>query len=324
MKALITGANGFVGKHLTELLIGKGYEVWGSTRGNYSKTYTDDNKFVTTVSLDLASEREILNLINLVKPDHIYHLAGKSNVKESWDNKLTTFEVNVNFTINLLEAVRKSSVANQVRVLTIGSSEEYGRVAEADMPIKETTPLNPISPYGISKVTVSMLAKHYYEAYGMQVIHARPFNHIGPGQGLGFVTSDFAKQIVDIEKGLIKPIIHVGNLESERDFTDVRDIVKAYELLVNLGDVGKIYNICSGMPTPIKEILNIFIDLSSCKAIEVKEDLNRMRPSDFPLYIGNPKVINQTVKWINSIPLSESLLDILNYWRVKVDSCEEF
>jgi GDP-4-dehydro-6-deoxy-D-mannose reductase len=324
MRALITGANGFVGKHLTELLIGKGYEVWGSTRGNYSKTYNDDNKFVTTVSLDLAEEREILNLINLIKPDHIYHLAGKSNVKDSWDNKLTTFEVNVNFTINLLEAVRKSAVANQVRVLTIGSSEEYGRVAEADMPIKENTPLNPISPYGISKVTVSMLAKHYYEACGMQVIHARPFNHIGPGQSLGFVTSDFAKQIVDIEKGLIKPVIRVGNLESERDFTDVRDIVKAYELLASLGDIGEIYNVCSGMPTRIKEILNKYINLSSCKTIEVKEDPNRMRPSDLPLYIGNPTEIRKKTDWINAISLDESLSDILKYWRTKVDSCEEF
>jgi GDP-4-dehydro-6-deoxy-D-mannose reductase len=319
MNALITGVTGFVGKYLAQHLINKGYQVWGTTRSSAQFLKND----VIHVNIDLDDEEKLTNLINHIKPDYIFHLAGLSSVKLSWENKQDTFQANVIKTICLLEAIRKSTVSKTVKVLTIGSSEEYGLVDITEMPLDETTLLRPISPYGISKATVFMIAQQYFNSYKLNVIHARPFNHIGPGQDIGYVTSDFAKQIAQIEKGLISPVINVGNLESERDFTDVRDIVIAYELIISLGDIGKVYNVCSGKPASIKAILNKYIELSSCKTIEVKEDANRMRPSDFPLYIGDPTEIKLKTNWSNSISLDESLINILDYWRLKVDSSEE-
>ncbi|KRE51060.1 GDP-mannose 4,6-dehydratase [Paenibacillus sp. Soil724D2] len=321
MRALITGVTGFVGKHLSAYLINQGYKVWGITRKS-SPTSVYING-INLVSVDLDKEAEMTDLIDLIKPDYIFHLAGWSSVRLSWANAHSTFESNVLNTICLLEAIRKSTVSKLVKVLTVGSSEEYGQVDTTEMPINENSNLKPISPYGISKATVSMLAKQYFDAYNLQIIHVRPFNHIGPGQGEGFVTSDFAKQIVQIENGQISPNISVGNLESERDFTDVRDIVASYELLLRIGEIGKIYNVCSGRPVPIKVILKKFIELSSCKEIKTIEDPNKMRLSDFPCYIGDPTKIKTRTNWTNSIRLDQSLLDILNYWRKELSISKE-
>lgn len=318
MKALITGVTGFVGKYLSQHLISKGYQVWGTTRKSSPNTLL--NSKIKLLNIDLDDVGKITASINLIKPDYIYHLAGFSSVKLSWENKQSAFEANVLKTICLLEAIRKSTVSKSVKILTVGSSEEYGQVEVTEMPIKESTPLKPISPYGISKATVYMLVQQYINSYDLQIIHARPFNHIGPGQGLGFVTSDFGKQIAEIEFGLKPPVIHVGNLESERDFTDVRDIVAAYELILKYGDIGKVYNVCSGQPVSIFKILNKYISFSYCKNIEIKKDPNRMRPSDFPIYIGDPGELKIKTNWVNSISLDESLINILNYWRKEINS----
>jgi GDP-4-dehydro-6-deoxy-D-mannose reductase len=315
MRALITGVTGFVGRYLAEHLLSKGIEVWGTTRAGSPDLYID--KRVQLIKTNLSDEQEIYSWIEEISPDHLYHLAGQSSVKLSWEKKVETFEANVNKTVHLLEAVRKSSTAKSVKVLTVGSSEEYGRVAPNEIPIKEETPLQPISPYGISKATVSMLAKHYYNTYGLQIIHARPFNHIGPGQGLGFVTSDFAKQVAEIEKGTIPSMIKVGNLSAKRDFTDVRDIINAYYLLLVSGTFGEIYNVCSNRPIAIMDILNWYINNSHNHSIDIEQDIDKMRPSDIPLHYGIVDKLNFHTNWKTTISLEQSLNDILNYWRNK-------
>jgi GDP-4-dehydro-6-deoxy-D-mannose reductase len=315
MRALITGVSGFVGRYLAAHLLSEKIEVWGTTRADSPDLYIDNR--VQFIKVDLNDEQEIMSWIERIRPDHIYHLAGQSSVKLSWENKIETFDANVNKTIHLLEAVTKSSIAENVRVLTVGSSEEYGKVDNHEVPIKEETPLRPISPYGISKATVSMLAKHYYNAYGLQIIHARPFNHIGPGQGLGFVTSDFAKQVAVIEAGLSSNSIRVGNMTAQRDFLDVMDIVRAYFELIRLGQPGQIYNICSGKPIEISYILDFYLR-HTVKLVEVDQDPTLMRPSDVPIYYGSLNKLENETGWKASISLDESLMKILTYWREKI------
>ncbi|MFX3632175.1 MAG: GDP-mannose 4,6-dehydratase [Candidatus Pristimantibacillus sp.] len=313
MRALITGVTGFVGGYLARHLLNMDYEVWGTSRDG--SCATNFGSKLKVVSMDFNEVDEVIETLNLIKPDFIYHLAGQSSVKLSWSNVQDTFDANVSKTICLLEAVRKSDIAQSVKILTVGSSEEYGRVEESDMPINESTLLRPISPYGITKATVHMLVQQYVNSYQLQIIHARPFNHIGPGQSLGFVTSDFAYQVAQIEKGVMKPEIHVGNLEAQRDFTDVRDIVVAYEMLMKSGEIGNVYNVCSGKPVVIKDILLKNIEMSLNNNIKVIEDPTKMRPSDIPLYMGDPTKITKSTNWTSSISLEESLIGILNYWR---------
>ncbi|WP_169083612.1 GDP-mannose 4,6-dehydratase [Paenibacillus sp. PL91] len=320
MRALITGITGFVGGYLADYLTSLGYEVWGATR--MSSLDLNDTR-LNLVTIDFNDEDCIVETINQIKPDHIYHLAGQSSVKLSWEDIQGTFEANVSKTIALLEAIRKSNVAKSVRILTVGSSEEYGKVSDFENPINEEETLHPISPYGLSKATVYMLAQQYARAHQLHIVHARPFNHIGPGQALGFVTSDFAYQIAQIEKGIVPPIINVGNLDAQRDFSDVRDIVVAYEKLLSDGNKGEVYNVCSGKPIAIKEILKKYVEASICDSIEIQEDPSRMRPSDLPLYIGNPAKIIRSTNWENQIDLDQSLINILNYWRSEINSSKE-
>lgn len=312
MRALITGINGFVGQHLANYLLSQGFEVFGTTSQINSKHSVNSKIFIN----DLASEQTIIKLLDEIQPDHIYHLAAQSNVKKSWDSKVDTIHVNVNLTINLLEAARKSNIKDRVKIVTIGSSEEYGRVTDMTLPIDESVSLKPTNPYGISKATVSYFARQYYQAYGLKIVHTRPFNHIGPGQKLGFVVTDFTSQIINIEKKIEDKIIRVGNLEAQRDFTDVRDIVRAYYLLLTNTSTafGEVYNVCSGIPVSISSILDKLLSFSHQK-IDVFVDPNKLRPIDIPLYIGNNKKINQIIGWKPEISLNTTLSDVLDYIR---------
>lgn len=313
MRALITGVTGFVGKYLADYLMKQGYEVWGTTRKSCPALVSHEN--IKFVRLDLLNQEEIIKLLNDIQPYEIYHLAGQSNVKDSWNDKVSTFQANCINTLNLLESVTKSNIAKTVKVLTVGSSEEYGKVEYTQMPIKENYPLNPISPYGMSKATVSLFAKHYHDVYGLNIVHARPFNHIGPGQRLGFVVSDFSHQIADIEKGTKENILYVGNLEAKRDFTDVRDIVRSYHLLLRKnGGYGQVYNVSSATAVSISEVLEILISLSN-KDIVIKQDESKMRPADIPLYIGDNTKIKNEVGWKPEISIRETLNDILESLR---------
>lgn len=313
MRALITGVQGFVGKYLADHLLSQGIEVWGTSRKE-SPLLCSSNGNVKIIKNDLNSTEEILALLHSVNPDYIFHLAGQSNVKQSWTDKEGTFYANVNKTIFLLDAcVAYQNVNPQMRLLTVGSSEEYGKVEPYELPIKETTPLRPMSPYGASKAAVSMLIQQYHKAHGLNVIHARPFNHIGPGQSEGFVTTDFAKQVVQLEDNT-NPVMYVGDLSSRRDFTDVRDIVRAYVLLTENGEFGQVYNICSGLSTSIQEILEYFLSFTN-NIVHIQVDESKFRPIEFKEYYGTNEKFKNISKWEKKFPLEESLMNIYLYLK---------
>lgn len=306
MKALITGINGFVGKYLAKLLLEKGYEVYGSV---IEDDVTMDG--ITLFRMNLFNKEEVSNTIKAIKPDHIYHLAGQSAVGLSWKLPVLTMNVNVNGTINLLDSIREENL--DTKVLIIGSSDEYGVIKPEDCPIDENHELNPSSPYAISKVTQENMAKLYVKAYGMKIIMVRAFNHIGPMQSKNFVVSDFASRIAEIEKGK-ENVLKVGNLEAYRDFTDVRDIVRGYNMLMEKGTTGEIYNIGSGDPYKVQEILDILIGLST-KDIKVKIDPEKLRPSDVPIIQCDNSKIRNHVGWEPIFHIKDTLKDTLDYWR---------
>jgi GDP-4-dehydro-6-deoxy-D-mannose reductase len=310
MIALITGVSGFVGHHLAINLLNNGYIVWGGTR----KNSTISIKGLHIIEMDFSDHEKLRRTLEDIKPDVIFHLSGQSSVRYSWDRVEETFHSNLMDTIGLLEVIKHSSLINTVKVVSIGSSEEYGMVSQ--LPITEETSANPINPYGLSKYSVSTLAHYYSEHFGLKIIHARAFNHIGPGQMLGFVTSDFAKQVIDIELGKADPILYVGDLSSKRDFTDVRDIVEAYRLLFEKGVSGQIYNVCSGACTSIRDILDQLVKMSS-KFIEIIIDEKKLRPNDVPEYYGSNQKIIKATGWIPRIQLETSLYDIYQYWKKK-------
>lgn len=271
---------------------------------------------VKMVQLNLSDLDMVTKVIEDIKPDVIFHLSGQSSVKYSWDCIEETFMSNVMDSVVLLEAIKACAITHKVRVITVGSSEEYGPGAK--LPITEEEKPDPMNPYGLSKFSVGKLAHMYSKLQGMDIIHVRTFNHIGPGQSLGFVTSDFAKQVAEIENGKIEPIIYVGDLGSKRDFTDVRDIVTAYRLLNEKGAPGHVYNVCSGQCIPIQEVLNQLVSFSS-KKIEVIIDEKKLRPIDIKEYYGSNDKIKNATGWEPSISIKESLYDIYEYWKKSKD-----
>ncbi|MGG1399780.1 GDP-mannose 4,6-dehydratase [Bacillus salipaludis] len=303
MKALITGITGFVGKHLEAFLKNKA-DVYGTSRSKRSEKHIFEVNF--------RSEKNFIELLKTIKPTHIFHLAGLSNVKDSWNNKAAFIQGNVIGTIHLLEAIRK--VDNQIKVVTVGSSEEYGLIPKGLEKVTEETALNSVSPYGISKSALSMLVNLYHKSYGLRITHARPFNHIGPGQKLGFVTSDFAYQIALINRGITKdPIIQIGNLKTVRDFTDVRDIVEAYYDIACFGKAGEVYNVCTGQGVYIQDILEILISFSN-KKIDLAADPGRIRVTEIPRLVGDPEKLFKLTGWKPKRQLEDTLRDIYDYW----------
>ena len=312
MKALITGAAGFVGNHLARLLLDKDIEVWGTLLNDREKMDEDIAGRVHLMTCDIRDAGQVRSVLTTCRPDYIFHLAAQSNVARSWENPAETFEINVMGTIRLLDEIARS--AKNAKTLLVGSAEEYGKAAAGQGPIKETTPLDPVNPYGASKAAVSMLFKQYWVKFGLPLIYVRAFNHIGPGQAPGFVTVDFARQIAEIETGVREPVMKVGNLEACRDFTDVRDVVKAYWALVTRGSPGEVYNVSSGRAVAIKEILNILLRQVAVK-IEVRQDEAMMRPSDIPVLLGDITKIKETTGWEPQIAVEQTLADLLECWR---------
>jgi len=313
MKVLITGISGFAGSHLAELLIEKGYEVFGTFFDK--STFSNLNGFVNKIKVyrcDIRNYDVLKNVIEDVKPDEIYHLAAISFVPTSLKEPKLTFDTNLYGTLNLYNAIIELKIES--RVLFIGSADEYGLVKEKDIPIGESHPLLPVNPYSISKASADFLSFFYFKNYSLNIIRVRPFNHIGPRQSPEFVFSDFAKQIAEIEKELREPIIKVGNLEAKKDFTDVRDMVRGYWLALDKGEPGKVYNICSERATHIKGLLNHLLELSSRK-VEIIKDPKRMRPSDNPILQGDSSKFRRRSGWKPEIPLDKTLKDVLEYWR---------
>jgi len=316
-RVLITGVSGFVGSFLADFLLTKdNVDIFGVDISD-AKVDNLENCFdnIKLYACDLTESTPVRNLIKEIKPDKVFHLAGRPFVGDSWSIPEKTFAVNVFAELNILNALVELKLNPWVQIAC--SSEEYGIAAQKELPISEKNELRPLSPYAVSKIAQDYLGYQYYKSYGLRVVRTRPFNHIGPRQNENFVVSNFAKQLALIETGRQAPVIKVGNLNAIRDFTDVRDIVKAYWLCAGKCKAGEVYNLCSGKGYKISEILGILIALSKVK-VKIQKDSNRMRPSDVPVWVGdNRKFVKQT-GWKLDYSLEATLSDILNYWREKV------
>lgn len=315
-KVLITGITGFAGSHLAEFLLLMGLEVYGTARWR-SKTDNIDHlrDSLNIVNADIRDGYSLQSLLESVNPDYCFHLAAQSFVLESWSSPLETLGTNILGTTNILQAIR--SKCPKCRVLIAGSSEEYGLVHPEETPIQETNPLRPMSPYGVSKAATDHLGLLYFMSYKLPVVVTRAFNHTGPRRGEVFATSNFAKQIAEIEAGKKEPILRVGNLEAIRDWTDVRDMVQAYWEVINDGYPGEAYNICSGKGIKVGDMLSMLLGMSG-RGIKVEQDPSRMRPSDVPILIGDFEKLRQRTGWEPKIPFEKTLKDLLNYWRERV------
>ncbi|MEW6685558.1 MAG: GDP-mannose 4,6-dehydratase [Candidatus Edwardsbacteria bacterium] len=315
MKVFITGIEGFAGHHLALDLLGKGEEVFGSFFAE--ETMGDLKKKCTLFRCDIRNQDEIAGILKEVKPEQVYHLAAQSSGAYSFKDSKSTFEINVMGTLNLLENILKYSP--EAKTLVISSCEVYGVCEGSDLPTKEEKIFYPVSPYGTSKAAQDLLAYQYWRSFGLFIIRVRPFPHTGPGQNPVFVLPNFAKQIAEIERGEKEPVIEVGNLEVRRDFTDVRDIVKAYQLALTKGEPGEAYNICSGKTITIGETLKILLSFTK-KEIAIKQDLSRMRPSDISVLAGDGTKFSRKTNWSPQIPFTQTLRDLLDWWREKYSS----
>ena len=317
MRVLITGITGFVGSHFADYALARGVHVVGSFRWR-SKTENIEHirDRIELIDCDLRDGNSAHHLIDAARPDWVIHLAAQSFVGTSWQAPAETFMTNTLPQVNLLEAVRARTPA--ARFLVIGSSEEYGFVTEDELPITEANPLRPLSPYAVSKVAQDLMGYQYFKSYGMHIVRSRAFNHEGPRRGDVFVTSNFARQIAEIERGIREPVIAVGNLKNRRDYTDVRDIVRGYWLLLEKGEAGEVYNLCSGRAWVIHEILDFLLGEARVRGITVREEASRLRPSDVPVLRGDATKAQAVVGWRPEIPFEQTLRDLLDYWRQRV------
>jgi len=288
-------------------------EVCGTSREPSNERLPSSLRRTTALyQVDLADSRAVAKLIDEVRPDLIAHLAAQADVYKSWTNPAETIVNNIVGELNILQGVIATGT-NPV-ILIPGSNEEYGFARPEELPVRESNPLRPINPYGVSKVAQDMLAYQYFASHKLRCIRVRPFNHIGPRQSAGFVVSAFAKQIAQIEAGLQEPVVRVGNLAAKRDFTDVRDVVRAYHLLLLHGEPGEVYNLGSGRSVPIASILAMLIALAKVP-IATEVDPERLRPLDLPETLCDYTKLHERTGWEPQIPIEQTLADTLNYWR---------
>ena len=320
LNVLITGVTGFAGSHLAEYVLDRHptAEVFGTMRWrSRTENIRDIESKIQLIECDLRDQSSANQLIERVKPDRIFHLAAQSFVPSSWNAPAESLTTNVLGQLNIFEAVRATGIDPWIQIAC--SSEEYGMVYEDELPIRETNPLRPLSPYAVSKVGQDYLGYQYCQSFGMKVVRTRGFNHDGPRRGDVFVSSNFAKQLAMIEKGTKPPVIHVGNLEARRDFTDVRDMVRAYWLALDGNcEPGEAYNICTGTDYRIRDVLDQLIEMTS-QDVEVREDPERLRPSDVPVLLGDASKFKEATGWEPTIPYDKTLRDMLDYWRAELD-----
>ncbi len=307
-KALIIGAAGFVGSYLIRQLREDGYQVTATKMPH--ETIPGDG--FEACDLDILDRPAIERLLAAVRPDSIFHLAAQSSVYLSWKNPGLTIDVNIKGSVNVMDAVR--ALDYKPRVLLIGSSEEYGHIAPGETRIAETSAVRPGNIYAATKVCQNMIGRIYVDAYGMEMMSVRAFNHIGPNQSPMFVVADFCKQAAEIEAGLREPVIYVGNLSARRDFTDVRDVVRAYSMLMEKGMPGETYNVGSGHAVEIQEILDKILALAKTE-IRVEVDPQKFRPVDVPIVEADTRKLQACTGWERRIPLEQTLEETLDYWR---------
>jgi len=317
MRVLITGATGFVGTHLRRYLLSStDWEIVGTafptppadpTRGSREKL----------ILLDLRNAEATQAALAKSPPDYVVHLAAQAHVPTAYKDPWATLENNILGQLNLFESCRALGI--YPRIIVIGSGEEYGRATQADLPLVEDHPLRPENPYSVSKVTQDVMGYQYFISYGLPVIRVRPFNHVGPGQSARFVLPAFASQVAEIEAGRRQPLLRVGNLAPERDFTDVRDVVRAYRLLLLHGTAGEVYNIASGRPYAIQSIVDRLRDRSGTE-IKIEVDPERYRPADIPVIYGSAAKLLRDTGWTAEIPMSQTIDDVLAEWRASTHS----
>lgn len=317
MKALITGISGFVGSHLAEYLVAHtDWHVSGTVYGS-CRNIQEIQAQLELYPAELSRLSVVESVLGQAQPDLIFHLAAMAVTGRSWQDPAGTLQINVAMQANVLQAVVNLKLA--CRVVVVGSSEEYGAVSPASLPIDELAPFRPLNPYAVSKVAQDLLGLQYHLSHGVDTVRVRPFNHIGPRQSLGFVVPDFASQVARIEAGLQEPVMLVGNLDAQRDFTDVRDVVRGYHLLALKGISGEVYNIGSGQAHAIREVLDHFLR-SSRAPIRVDADPDRMRPSDIPRVVCDYGKLRTLTGWKPAIAFKQSLIDVLTYWRGQAEA----
>jgi GDP-4-dehydro-6-deoxy-D-mannose reductase len=315
MKSLITGVAGFAGSHLARRLAGEGHQIIGiAMPGEPLGRIADIQPDVDVRFADVCEPKAVAAALGGEKFDRVFHLAALASVPATFAAPEAAFCVNTLGTVNVLAALRANPPG---RIVYVSSADVYGQVKPDELPIRETQALKPASPYAASKAAAEVACLQFWRTYALPVVIVRPFNHTGPGQGPGFAPSDFAAAIARIEKGLAEPQLPVGNLESRRDYSDVRDIVRAYALAAEHGRPGEVYNVSSGRSVRIGEILAKLISLARI-SIDVVEDPARLRPSDTPVVEGDSSAFTRLTGWKASLPLDGALADLLEWWRGQV------
>jgi GDP-4-dehydro-6-deoxy-D-mannose reductase len=314
VKVLITGIAGFAGSHLAELALREGAEVVGTVLpGAPTDNLGALRKDVATLDSDLTEPGAAAAVLRATRPDRVFHLAGASVVGTSWELRADVLRTNLEATYQICEGLRR----HPVPCLVVSSGEVYGIVPEAEQPIPESRPWAPLSPYALSKASQELYAGYYARAEGVPLVIVRAFNHVGPRQGLGFVWSDVARQIADIEKKQGRGVLEVGSTTTRRDFTDVRDMVRAYWLVLDRAAPGSIYNAASGRAVSIRELIDGFLASATCP-IEVRQVPQRARLIDVPLLLGDASRLRALTGWAPAIPFRQSIEDVLDDWRHRV------